>query len=236
MGSLRNRYLIQDDFDKDDILYNQNEDTRDFYNEYKKMCSVFLESSKNMSLCNILKEIILNDKKDFIFNFTRKGQIKKLIQSIRGTYRFNKDEVDDCTLFVITEIFCDKSLLKELNLIDFNNFNEELFIEQLKSEIAKRVHKMMREGYCAKEIPATNQPIYIYQMFEGFEEKIHNNIDLKNAIIKSNFSNRNKKFLKLKFYDNKTDKEISKSNNLERSSVSKIITKSCKILNKNLTN
>jgi RNA polymerase sigma factor (sigma-70 family) len=237
MKNLEDRYLTQDDIDKDDILYQQNKEedkTDGFKRAYKKMCSVFLEESEGMNLYNILKEIILNNNKDFIFNFTRKGEIKKVIHSIKTRYRFNQDEAEDCTIFVITEIFCDNNLFNELNLINLDDFNENFFIEQFKNEVAKRVHKMMREGYCAKEIPATDQPVYIYQVSDDFEDKLLNDIDLKKALEKIN--NNDKVFLKLKFINELNQNEIGREFGLTQPSISYKINKIISRLNKYMSN
>ena len=191
-------------------------ETDNFDTVYKKVSRNFASRSKNMSLLDII--IKIDTDKEYIFDFLWTEQIQKLIKSISNRYKFNRDEAEDIAIFSIIEYFYENNVV-------IDGFNEDVFLNNLKNEVGKRTQKMIREGYTAKEIPASGQPIYQYAMYDNFEESVNNSIDLQNALKK--LSSRNREILELRFYDRLNESTIAEIVELSQSRISEIITESC---------
>lgn len=198
-------------------------ETDSFDTVYKKVSRNFAQRSAHMSLLEIINTI--QQDKEYIFDFIQTEQIQKIILSIKNRYKFNRDEAEDIAIFSITEYFYENNII-------LDNFNEDVFLNNLKDEIGKRTQKMIREGYTAREIPASGQNIYQFALYDNFEELINSNIDLQNALQK--LSIRNREILELYFKDTLTETVIAEMTGLSRSRVSEIITESCHKLKKYL--
>lgn len=198
-------------------------ETDNFDTVYKKVSRNFASRSKNMSLLDII--IKIDTDKEYIFDFLWTEQIQKLIKSISNRYKFNRDEAEDIAIFSIIEYFYENNVV-------IDGFNEDVFLNNLKDEVGKRTQKMIREGYTAKEIPASGQAIYQYAMYDNFEESVNNSIDLQNALKK--LSSRNREILELRFYDRLNESTIAEIVGLSRSRISEIITESCNKIGKYL--
>jgi RNA polymerase sigma factor (sigma-70 family) len=203
---------------------------------YKNMQWYFLKNSYYMNLYQILERIIKYNDKDYIYNFIHCDDIKKIIQCIKNFYKINRDEATDIIEFVITEFFyiTDKEIygVTYKTMIDLNNFNENIFINDFKDEIAKRTKKIMRNGYSIRDIPVIYENLYQNVKNDDFEEVMIKNIDLNNALNKLSF--KNKIIIKQKFYSGLLEKEIANENNMTRQGINNIIKRSFKKIKKYL--
>lgn len=189
-------------------------ETDNFDTVYKKVSRNFASRSKNMSLLDII--IKIDTDKEYIFDFIWTEQIQKLIKDIGNRYKFNRDEAEDIAIFSITEYFYE-------NIVTVRRFDEDVFLSNLKDEIGKRTQKMIREGYTAKEIPASGQSIYQYAMCNNFEDSINNSIDLESVL--NQFSGRDREILELYYIDKYTQQEIAKLMHLSRKQINRILFK-----------
>ena len=188
--------------------------TDNFEAVYKKVSRNFATRSNDMSLLDIINKI--STDKEYIFDFIWTEQIQKLIKDIGNRYKFNRDEAEDIAIFSITEYFYE-------NVIIANDFNENVFLNNLKDEVGKRTQKMIREGYTAKEIPASGQAVYQYAMYDNFDKSINDNIDLNNML--SQFCDRDREILELYYIDKYTQQEIAKLMHLSRKQINRILLK-----------
>lgn len=188
--------------------------TDNFEAVYKKVSRNFTTRSNDMSLLDIINKI--STDKEYIFDFIWTEQIQKLIKDIGNRYKFNRDEAEDIAIFSITEYFYE-------NVIIANDFNENVFLNNLKDEVGKRTQKMIREGYTAKEIPASGQAVYQYAMYDNFDKSINDNIDLNNML--SQFCDRDREILELYYIDKYTQQEIAKLMHLSRKQINRILLK-----------
>jgi RNA polymerase sigma factor (sigma-70 family) len=202
----------------------KDEQKRSYEYEYKMNARYILRKSDDMSLEEILNKI--KEDKNFIFNFIKQPQIEKITNSIRSMWKFNKDEVEDAIIFVITEYFYE-------NQIDMVNFNEELFLTEFMSEIRNRVKKQMREGYSEKERVSSDWNVYEDFEMPPFEDDIITMVDFINSM--KDLSSRDKNVLELYYINNYTIREISNIIKLSKSEINRIILKAkdgIKIFNK----
>jgi RNA polymerase sigma factor (sigma-70 family) len=188
--------------------------TDNFETIYKKVSRNFAERSKDMSLLDII--IKIDTDKEYIFDFIWTEQIQQLIKDIGNRYKFNRDEAEDIAIFSITEYFYE-------NTVSIKGFDEDVFLDNLKDEVGKRTQKMIREGYTAKEIPASGQNIYQYAMYDNFEDSINNSVDLENVL--NRFSGRDREILELYYIDKYTQQEIAKLMHLSRKQINRILLK-----------
>lgn len=193
------------------------EEKRSYEMECNLIKYTILEKSIDINLEKILLKI--NENKEYIFDFIYTEEIQKVIKNIKNRYRFNKDEAEDTAMFVITEFFYMPN-----ELYNLNKYNESVFLDRFEREIAKRTHTLMRSGYSAKEIPASDQSIYTCQSYDDFEDTMIQKIDLQNALNK--LSIKNKEMLELNVHDGLTESEIGKKYNLSREGVNKTIIRS----------
>lgn len=213
------------DIDNNEIINDLKEDEKTFDRSYKEMKLAHVQTSRGLELLEILK--LIETDKNYIFDFIMTHQIQKLIKSIKGCHKINKDEAEDVTMFVITEYFYEH----DLNL---NSFNESTFLNRFRSEVGKRVQKMMREGYSYKEIPADFEKENEKEefLFDNFEDEILEKIDLNVAFNKLPL--RSQRILELKFYERISNADIAKKIRLSRQRVDQIVNESCEQLKKYL--
>jgi RNA polymerase sigma factor (sigma-70 family) len=197
----------------------------DYSISYREMGETFSDRSKDMDLLDIILKI--NDDKEYIYDFIRSEKVKTLIQSIKNRFRFNKDEAEDCIIFVITEYFYE-------NVITISEFPdyEDHFLNRFGEEINCKVKQMMRDGYSGKEIPSSGTYLYQNKSFDYFDELINSNTDLRNAL--SKLSLKEQEVIELRFNNRETEIMIAKIMNLSQSYVSELLNRTCEKLKKYL--
>lgn len=196
----------------------------DYLKAYCEMEQAFLNKSNGMSLKEIIVEI--QRDKDFIFNFIKHPTILELTKNICGLYKFNKDEVLDIVAFAITEFFY-------LNPIDLDNFDEEMFLMDLRKNVGTVVQRHIRQGYSGKEYPSSNWLRYENCIIKEFDEdQIIEKVDVENAI--KSLTGRERKVLELYYINKYTQQEIANMLDLSKTYINNILVRVKHHLKKNL--
>lgn len=183
-----------------------------YQDEYKTMQQTFLKQDKNLTL----KEIIIKIKsnKDYIFTFINHNDIKEITRSIKKSYRFNRDEVEDIITVVITEYFYDTQ-------IDVDNFSVNNFLDDFKKEIVNRTQKEVYHSYSAKEMPLSGSDFYEEAFANDFQDKSNSRIDFTNAINK--MSPEYQQVFKLYYFQGYTQREIAQFIGIDKMRVNRIL-------------
>jgi RNA polymerase sigma factor (sigma-70 family) len=209
----------------DDKYIEKVEKKRNYEYERNLMYKYYLDKGVGMKLIDVLKKIVIDQEKDYIINFIRLSEIDEIIRSTRGKFRFNKDEAQDAIEFAITEFLC-------ITNIDLDNFDEDIFLDEFRVVIDKRAQKIVREGYSAKEFPASDMFVYKYASCDNFDDLINERLDLEYGL--NQIGERNREILELKIHDNLTEREIGDIYGVSQQRINQIISETCEEIKKYL--
>jgi RNA polymerase sigma factor (sigma-70 family) len=196
-------------------LEEKDEAKRSYKYEYAMNERYFLRQSNVMSLEQIINKT--KEDKEYIFNFIKQPEIQHIINILKSSYKFNKDEVEDAAIFAITEYFY-------TNSINTKDFNKELFLSKFQKDIKNSVQNQMRNGYSAKEYPSSDWLLYENSETILFEDDVITKVDFINSINKLSY--RDKTVLELYYLDNYTQQEIANITKLSQPQISNILNNS----------
>jgi RNA polymerase sigma factor (sigma-70 family) len=192
------------------------EEKLSFYKRCKKIEQNFVETSKHFNIKELIIKININ--KEYIFHFIKNKTIQEIICSIKNSYRFNREEIENIIILVITEYFCEIK-------IDFDNFNQEKFLENFKKDISNKTKKMVRHSYFSQEMPLSGSNFYEdASILEDFRDIIDKSIDLNNAL--NSLSSRDRQIIEMRYFDNMTQEEIAEKFKLTKQRIGQILLES----------